>query len=206
MTFFPSVEDKGGLAEVFARFPRGVESLLVFHDELLRGRSDLSVAQRELIAAYVSALNDCGFCFQAHRVYSALYGIDVELFDGLVEDVNESDLEEELKPLFRYVRKLTLTPARVVQEDVDQVLEAGFSEEALHDAVLVVGLFNLMNRILFGHGVDDHEASYGERLAQVLETPREERERRNETDLGSTPYQAFGRTLGDDGKGENGGQ
>ena len=196
MTFFPSVEDDGGLAQVFGRFPRGVESLLVFHDELLRRPSELSVAERELIAAYVSALNDCGFCFQAHRVYSAMYGIDVELFDGLVEDVDQSDLDEELKPLFRYVRKLTLTPARMVQEDVDQVLEAGFSEEALHDAVLVVGLFNLMNRILFGHGVDDHEASYGERLAQVLETPRDERERRNESELGTTPYQEFGRRLG----------
>ncbi len=203
MTYFPSVDDEGGLAGVFQRFPRGVDSLLVFHDELLRGESDLTVGQRELIAAYVSALNDCGFCFQAHRVYSALYGIDVELFDGLVEDVDTSDLDEELKPLFRYVRKLTLKPARLEQDDVDEVLDAGFSEEALHDAVLVVGLFNLMNRILFGHGVDDHQARYGERLAKVLKTPVEQREERNETDLGSAPYQAFGRALADDKKSDN---
>ena len=195
MTYFPSVDNEGGLAEVFRRFPRGVDALMVFHDELLRGESDLTVAQRELIAAYVSALNDCGFCFQAHRVYSALYGIDVELFDGLVEDVDTSDLDEKLKPLFRYVRKLTLNPARVVQEDVDQVLDAGWSEEALHDAVLVVGLFNLMNRILFGHGVDDHQTHYGERLAEALETPVEQRQERNQKDLGTAPYQAFGRAL-----------
>ena len=201
MTYFPSLKEEGGLAEVFRRFPRGAEALLVFHDELLRGDSDLTVAERELIAAYVSALNECGFCFQAHRVYSALYGIDVELFDGLVEDVDTSDLDEELKPLFRYVRKLTLTPAQVVQQDVDQVLDAGYTEEAIHDAILVVGLFNLMNRILFGHGVDDHQARYGERLAEVLTTPVEQRRARNETDLGTTPYQAFGQALrkgGDD--------
>lgn len=195
MTYFPSVQEDGGLAEVLRCFPRGLEPLLAFHDELLRGKSDLTVAQRELIAAYVSALNDCGFCFQAHRVYSALYGIDVALFDGLIEDLDTSALDEELKPLFRYVRKLTLTPSRVSQEDVDQVFAAGFSEEALHDAVMVVGLFNLMNRILFGHGVEDHRTHYGERLAAVLEHPPEQRQRRNQQDLGSTPYQDFGRAL-----------
>ncbi|MFU8805097.1 MAG: peroxidase, partial [Bradymonadaceae bacterium] len=81
MTFFPSIDENGDLADVFRRFPRGMEPLLVFHDELLRGEGELIIAERELIAAYVSALNDCGFCFQAHRVYSVLYGIDAELFD-----------------------------------------------------------------------------------------------------------------------------
>ncbi|MFP4601209.1 MAG: carboxymuconolactone decarboxylase family protein [Persicimonas sp.] len=198
MTFFPSIKDDGGLADVFRRFPRGVDPLLVFHDELLRGNSDLSIAERELIAAYVSALNDCGFCFQAHRTYSALYGIDVELFDELVEDVDSSSLEPRLKPLFHYIQKLTKTPSRILQEDVDRVLAAGISEEGLHDAILVVGLFNLMNRIIFGHGVDDHRASYGERLAQVLEAPRDERHEQNEEDLGATPYQEFGRALQQD--------
>ena len=198
MTFFSSIDDDG-LAGVFRRFPTGVDSLLRFHDELLRGDSELTIAERELIAAYVSALNDCGFCFQAHRVYSAQYGIDVELFDELVEDVNSSSLDEQLKPLFCYIRKLTLTPSRVVQEDVDAVFAAGISEEALHDAILVVGLFNLMNRILFGHGVDDHRARYGERLAKALESPVEERLEHNEKDLGTTPYQEFGQTLQEEG-------
>lgn len=198
MTFFPSIDDEAGLAEVLRRFPRGLDALLTFHDDLLRGESDLSVAQRELIAAYVSALNDCGFCFQAHRVYAAKYGIDVDLFDGLIEDVDSSDLDEELKPLFRYVRKLTVSPAKVVDTDVDEVLEAGVSEEALHDAILVVGLFNLMNRILFGHGVGAHRDHYGDRLQKVLETPPGERAAANEQDLGTTPYQAFGEALRDE--------
>jgi uncharacterized peroxidase-related enzyme len=198
MTFFPSLEDDAGLLEVFRRFPRGLDGLLAFHDEVLRGPSDLSVAHRELIAAYVSALNDCEFCFQAHRVYSALYGIDVALFDGLVEDLETSDLDDDLKPLFRYVRKLTLEPSRVTLDDVDAVLASGITEEGLHDAILVVGLFNLMNRILFGHGVDDHRERYGERLEEVLTTPLDKRRQKNLTDLQTTPYQEFGRLCRED--------
>ena len=195
MSHFPSIDDDAGLAEVFRRFPRGIDSLLAFHDEVLRMESELTIAQRELIAAYVSALNDCGFCFQAHRVYSALYGIDVELFDELVEDIDSSGLDEELKPLFHYVRKLTLSPAKIVSKDVERVLASGISEEALHDAVLVVGLFNLMNRILFGHGIDDHRARYEQRLAEALASPPEKRRELNKSDLGSTPYREFGQAL-----------
>lgn len=195
MTFFSSIDDDGGLADVFRRFDRGVDPLLAFHDELLRADSELTIAERELIAAYVSALNDCGFCFQAHRVYSAQYGIDVQLFDELIEDIDSSSLDEHLKPLFHYVRKLTLTPHRVVQDDVDHVLAAGISQEALHDAILVVGLFNLMNRILFGHGVDDHSTHYGEGLARAQATALDERREQNQSDLETTPYQEFGRAL-----------
>ncbi len=198
MTFFPSLDDDAGLAEVFRRFPRGVDPLLQFHDQILRQESEFTIAERELIAAYVSALNDCGFCFQAHRVYSARYGIDVELFDELIEDIDSSSLDERLKPLFHYLRKLTVTPARLVQQDVDAVLAAGISEQALHDAILVAGLFNLMNRILFGHGVDDHRAHYGGRLTDALHLSDDERRQANEKDLGSTPYQQFGRALQDE--------
>jgi hypothetical protein len=68
----------------------------------------------------------------------------------------------------------------------------------LHDAILVVGLFNLMNRILFGHGVDDHRAHYGGRLTDALHMSDDERRQANEKDLGSTPYQEFGRSLQDE--------
>ncbi|WP_228517924.1 carboxymuconolactone decarboxylase family protein [Aliidiomarina indica] len=38
----------------------------------------MSIGEREMIAAYVSALNDCQFCFNSHWVYSAAFGVDPE--------------------------------------------------------------------------------------------------------------------------------
>ncbi len=65
MALFPSLPDNPHLADVYRTFPSQLKPLLDYHDALLRGDSPLSVAQRELIAAFVSGLNACNFCFGA---------------------------------------------------------------------------------------------------------------------------------------------
>jgi AhpD family alkylhydroperoxidase len=71
--------DERDLADVFRAHPHGVPELLAYHDILLRGESDLSVAQRELIAAYVSGINACGFCLGAHSIIASTFGISEDL-------------------------------------------------------------------------------------------------------------------------------
>lgn len=46
-----------------------------------------------------------------------------------------------------------MSPSKIVQRDVDQVLAAGWTEEALYHAILIGCLFNFYNRLLDGHGV-----------------------------------------------------
>jgi len=47
------------LLDVFRAYPETARPLLDYHQALMRGPSPLSVADRELIAAYVSGLNAC---------------------------------------------------------------------------------------------------------------------------------------------------
>ena len=61
MSRFPSLPDNPHLADVFKRFTQGVWPLLDFHDAILRGDSELSVGERELIAAFTSERNHCPF-------------------------------------------------------------------------------------------------------------------------------------------------
>ncbi len=56
--------------------------------------------------------------------------------------------------MFAYVRKLTLTPSRITQADADAVFAVGWDEEALHHAVSVCALFNMMNRLVDGLGIE----------------------------------------------------
>ena len=46
-------------------------------------------------------------------------------------------------PLMAYVRKLTLSPSRLVAADAQAVFAAGWDEQALHDTIAVVCLFKL---------------------------------------------------------------
>ena len=159
-TLFPTLPENPHLADVFRAFPQQVRPLLAFHDQLLRGESPLSVAERELIAAFVSGLNNCSFCFGAHKLYARAFGVDEALIDALIADLDTAPVDERMKPILRYVAKLRNLPPRLGAADATAVYAAGWSERALFDAIQVAALFHYMNRIVEGTGVSfDYAAS-----------------------------------------------
>ena len=159
MALFPSLSDTPHLGEVFQAFPQHVRPLLEYHDVLLRGESPLSIAEREIIATYVSSLNACSFCFGAHKIYAKVFGVDEGLIDAVVENLDTAPVDEKFKPILRYVEKLTTLPAKIRESDAADVYAAGWSERALYDAIQVCALFNFMNRIIEGTGVSFDYAS-----------------------------------------------
>ncbi len=172
MNVFPSIEGPPGLDKVFKRFPNSVAPLLEYHHRLLRDPSPLTVAERELIAAYVSGLNSCTYCHGAHVVAARAFGIDGAFFETLLTDLESSGVDQRMKPLLAYVGKLTRTPAMMIQADADRVYAAGWDERALFDAVSICGLFNLMNRIVEGSGIKSNpleadKAEMDARLARM---------------------------------------
>jgi alkylhydroperoxidase family enzyme len=65
---------------------------------------------------------------------------------------------------------LTLAPSRMTPADAQAVFDAGWDEQALHDAVSVCALFNLMNRLVDGLGLvadDDYAQFSARRLADI---------------------------------------
>ena len=102
-----------------------------------------------------------------HTVTAEEFGIAEHVLTGLVEDVDTADVEERLKPLLHYAAKVTTRPSMVSPTDAQQVLDAGWDEQALHDAVAVCALFNMMNRYVDGLGVTataEYHRLSGERL------------------------------------------
>jgi len=150
---FPSLNESPVLGEVFRRFPNSARPLCQYHDRVLRDYSPLTIAERELIAAFTSALNACSYCFGAHATVAKALGVDAEMLERLVVDIDSSGIASNLQPIFRYVRKLTLTPSRLTDDDSAAVYAAGWDEQALFDAISVCALFNLMNRIVEGSGL-----------------------------------------------------
>ena len=153
MSLFPSLPETPHLADVFKAFPEHIKPLLTYHDALLRGDSPLSVAERELIAAYVSGLNACTFCFGAHKVMARAFGVEEAVIDALVDNVDTAPVDDKLKPILNYVAKLKDLPPKLRDQDAQAVYDAGWTERALFDAVQIAALFNFMNRIIEGTGV-----------------------------------------------------
>jgi len=153
MALFPSLPSEAHLSDVFRRFPDNVGSLMVYLEGILRSEGAFSIGERELIAAYVSGLNACRFCYGSHRVYSEIFGMPHGLVDALLDDIDTAEVSDRMKPVLRYVRKLNALPSKITEDDARAVFDAGWSEEALFEAIQVCAAFNLMNRIVEGAGV-----------------------------------------------------
>ena len=157
------------LLDVFRAHPGTSRPLLDYHEAVMRGPSAFTVGERELIAAYVSGLNACGYCLGVHRVTAERFGVDRDLLDALLTDLDSArGVEDRMRAVLRYVAKLTIAPADVTRDDALAVLDAGWDDDALHDAASVCGLFNLMNRVVDGMGVtadDNYLDVSGRRLA-----------------------------------------
>lgn len=188
MARFPTLPEDTHLADVFKAFPAGVIPLLEYHDIILRAESPLSVAQRELIAAFVSGLNACDFCYGAHSIIAESFGIESALLAALINGIEDAPVDQEMKPLLAYVKKLTQHPSKVTDAHAQAVYDAGWSEQALHDAITVCALFNFMNRIVEGHGVVTNDA--------VRRAQRERSAKNREQHPSPTFYRDIGRKLG----------
>lgn len=163
MSFFPSLGPDAAVRNAMGLNPAASRLLIAYHTQILRGPSPLSPAERELIAAFVSALNACTYCHGVHAATAKAFGIPAEVLEALVTDPDCSAVEPRLGTIFRYVRKLTLTPSRMVPADAEAVFEAGWDERALHDAISVAALFNFMNRYVEGHGLSLDETDLAAR-------------------------------------------
>ena len=163
MPHFPSLPDDAGVRHILQFNAAAGRALVELHVALLRGDSPLSAKDKELIAAYVSGLNDCRYCFGVHAETAKAFGVPETLFAAMLNDVDSSPVDERLKPLLQYARVLTREPAKITRRHADAVFAAGWSERALHDAILTICLFNFMNRLLDGHGAKGSAEIFVER-------------------------------------------
>ena len=167
MTLLKSLPTNGTLLDVFKNFPGTARHLINYHEVLLRGPSPLSIAERELIAAFVSGLNACAYCHGIHTVTAERFGISEGLLQSLIHNVETAAIDPRLRPILHLVRKLSTLPTKILKADADAIYKAGWNEAALHDAVAICALFNFMNRYVEGLGISA-DAPYfqlsGERL------------------------------------------
>ena len=92
------------------------------------------------------------------------------LVDAVVNDDRAAPSAEREKRLLAYLEKLTLTPAATTAEDVAGLREAGWSDEAIYDAVTVCAMFNFYNRWIEGSGVQDMSPEGYDQSAERLAT------------------------------------
>ena len=153
MPFVRFLSESGDLGELMAREPERYQPFVDFAQQVLTGRSELSKGDREMLGACVSALNQCAYCTGTHAAIAKAHGIDASLVNALVDDFDNASIDQKMRPLLHYARKVTEEPFRLTQADADAILAVGWSEQTVSDVVAIAALFAMANRLVDGHGI-----------------------------------------------------
>ncbi|MCY1082440.1 carboxymuconolactone decarboxylase family protein [Archangium lansingense] len=93
---------------------------------------------------------------------------DEQKVQAVLENYESAPIPEAERVLFRFLEKVNREAEHIRQEDVEAVKAAGWTEEAIYDAITVCSLFNFYNRWADATGVREHPVEVYERSAERL--------------------------------------
>jgi len=143
--------DLPGITGLLNYRPETARPLSELAEVLLRGPNTLTRGERELIAAYVSRLNECTFCTSSHSAFAAAQLPEgMPLVGQVCADLEQAPVSAKLKALLRMAAKVQQGGKAVTAADVAAAREAGSSDVEIHDAVLIAAAFCMFNRYVDG--------------------------------------------------------
>jgi uncharacterized peroxidase-related enzyme len=119
-------------------------------DALLHAPGTLSLGEREMIAAYVSHLNECIYCYASHAAIAACHLQDETLVAKSVQDVEAAAISAKLKALLAVASRVQQGGRQVRPEDIARARAAGATDVEIHDTVLIAAAFCMFNRYVDG--------------------------------------------------------
>ena len=142
--------DLPGIRGPLAFRPETARPLNELVDVLLRGPHSLTPGERELIAAFVSAQNDCYYCETIHGAIAVHHLGDEAVVVSVKSDFQHASISDKMKALLVIADKTARGGKHVTSDDVARARELGASDLEIHDTVLISAVFCQCNRYVDG--------------------------------------------------------
>ncbi|KAA3611010.1 MAG: alkylhydroperoxidase [Calditrichaeota bacterium] len=114
----------------------------------------------ETIGVYVSILNKCGYCVDHH--FAGLQRLIKNENDWDAAKINKCLKADSPQQYFKskllagleYAKVLTLTPAKIEKNRIDEMRKSGLSDGEILEINQVTAYFNYANRTVLGLGIE----------------------------------------------------
>ena len=120
-------------------------ALNAWTQQVMRGPSEWSVGERELMAALVAQFNSCPFCVGAHGAV-AVHGLGPDVVDAALSDYESAPISDVLRAALTFIEKMTRAPDELGPGDARAAIDAGVSRSQLLDSAAVAAVFNIVTR------------------------------------------------------------
>ncbi len=109
-------------------------------------------AERELVAAYVSNLNQCIFCSESHGAVADVHAKVSGLSRAVWNNPGHEAIDEKMRAMLIVAKKVQSDARTVLKTDIDIVVDLGATERDAHDLILIAAAFCMFNRYVDGLG------------------------------------------------------
>jgi uncharacterized peroxidase-related enzyme len=140
--------DVPGILKCFATHPPLLEQMIALASSLLFTEGHLPRRVKEMIATYVSALNDCPYCVDSHASFLRTQGGSDELLSALSNgNLEAASIDAKEHQLLSFARKVTNESCKITQDDIQQLNDVGWSHFQIAEATHITALFAFFNRV-----------------------------------------------------------
>ena len=109
---------------------------------------------KEMIATRVSYANACRYCSALHSYRAETAGVPRATIERLADPIDQLPLDERERALLAFCDKVRDASPEIGPADWDVLRAAGWQDEAILEAVHVVGMFSHFNRMADAVGVE----------------------------------------------------
>ena len=134
----------------------------------LRPESPMTRIQREMVATVVYGIVGAKPCLSLHcEALRRLTGDDAlgPEFSAAWPDYS---IDASTRALLRYAKKLTESPDRIADSDVEGLREGGWDERGVYEATALIALFNFIGRLEAASGLPMDQIPAGASLPEAV--------------------------------------
>lgn len=140
-----------GIMSLFMYDKETAKNLSQMAQTIMRRPRGLTPGERELIASFVSKVNECDFCCLSHTE-CAKDLMDPKVVHAFIEEEDSEAISMKMRSLMVIAVFVLSLNREDLPDAVKSAKENGATDEEIHDTVLVTALFCMCNRYVDGLG------------------------------------------------------
>lgn len=152
MQVTPSNKKVSPYVRTLAHDPESYVARTLLFNAIMYVEGGLDRADRELGALSASIVNGCKYCAVVHARRHAQLRKSNTLVSALWFD-REDELGPRDAAIYRFARRLSVTPSKATTEDIAALRDAGMNDHEIIDLIHATAIFGWANRLMhvLGH-------------------------------------------------------
>jgi uncharacterized peroxidase-related enzyme len=146
--------DVPGILKCFATHPPLLKHMMDLSESLIFADGHLSRKHKEMIATLVSMQNSCPYCADSHGYFLRVHGGSAQTLAAIqANHLHSPELNRSEQSLLEFARKVNFNSSEIRRADIEQVIQSGWSELQIAEAVHLAALFSTFNRVANAFGL-----------------------------------------------------